>query len=61
MNDVSERGLKAQFKYADRLNAGYTIVIGSDEIQKGVVSLRDMKNSTQEEVAISDLAERLKK
>ena len=61
MNDVSERGLKAQFKYADRLNADYTIVIGSDEIQKGVVSLRDMKNSTQEEVAIKDLAERLKK
>ena len=60
MMDVSERGLKAQFKYADRLSADYTIVIGSDEIQKGVVSLRDMNKSTQEEIAIRDLPERLK-
>jgi len=58
--DVCERGLKAQFKYADRLNADYTIVIGDDEIEKGVVSLRDMKNSTQEEVEIGKILERIK-
>jgi len=60
LTDVCERGLKAQFKYADRLNADYTIVIGDDEIDKGVVSLRDMNNSTQEEVEIAKILERIK-
>lgn len=60
LSDVCDRGLKAQFKYSDRLNADYTVVIGDDELSKGVVSLRDMKNSTQEEVAIDKLLERIK-
>ena len=48
--DVMERGLKAQFKYADRIGARYVVVIGDDELAKGVVSLRDMMNSSQKEV-----------
>ena len=48
--DLMERGLKAQFKYADRIGARFVAVIGDDEIAKGVISLRDMKNSSQEEV-----------
>ena len=60
LSDVCDRGLKAQFKYADRLNAKYTVVIGDDELAKGVVSLRDMNNSSQEEVAIDKLLERVK-
>ena len=53
--DVCERGLKAQMKYADRLGARYCAVIGDDELEKGVVALRDMKNSTQSEVPVKDL------
>ncbi|MBQ1891680.1 MAG: histidine--tRNA ligase, partial [Firmicutes bacterium] len=36
--DVMDRGLKAQFKYADRIGARYVAVIGDDELAKGVVS-----------------------
>lgn len=60
LTDVCGRGLKAQFKYADRSGADYTIVIGDDEIAKGVVSLRDMNKSSQEEIAMDKLLERLK-
>ncbi len=61
MTDAMERGLKAQFKYADRLGARYTVVIGEDELAKGVVSLRDMKNSSQEEVRIEDILQAVSK
>ena len=49
--DVMERGLKAQFKYADRIGARYVVVIGDEELAKGVVTLRDMNNSSQTQVA----------
>jgi len=58
--DVSARNLKNQFKYADRQSAAYTIIIGEDEIAKGVVQLRDMKDSSQKELALSELTEILK-
>ena len=53
--DVCERGLKAQLKYADRLNAKYCAVIGDDELERGVAALRDMDNSTQEDVELAKL------
>ncbi|WP_206458069.1 histidine--tRNA ligase [Anaerovorax sp. IOR16] len=50
--DVVGRNLKGQFKYADRLHAKYTIVIGDNELDKGIVSLKNMKTSEQKEIAI---------
>ncbi|MEA4988720.1 MAG: histidine--tRNA ligase [Anaerovorax sp.] len=50
--DVVGRNLKGQFKYADRLHAKYTIVIGDNELDKGMVSLKNMKTSEQKEIAI---------
>ncbi len=58
--DVCERGLKAQLKYADRLNADYCAVIGDDEIAKNAVTLRNMKASAQEEISFDKLAEAIK-
>lgn len=57
--DVCGRGLKAQLKYADRLGAKYCIVIGDDELAKGVVTLRNMQESTQTEIEIDKIAEAL--
>ena len=54
ITDVAERNLKGQFKYADRLNAGFTAIIGDDEIAAGEVTLKDMKNSEQKRIS-SDL------
>lgn len=48
------RGLRAQFKYADKLNAAYVAVFGGDEAEKGVVRLRDMKSGDEWETAIGD-------
>ena len=59
--DVMERGLKAQFKYADRAGARYVVVIGDDEMAKGVVSLRDMANSSQQEVPAGEIIDVLRR
>ena len=53
--DTLARNIKGQFKYADRLNARYTLVIGDNELDKGVVSLKNMAASSQREVAIEDI------
>ncbi|MBR5640989.1 MAG: histidine--tRNA ligase [Firmicutes bacterium] len=59
LTDVMGRGLKAQLKYADRSDARFTVVIGDDELDKGVVTLRDMINSTQKEIGIDSIVEEI--
>lgn len=59
--DTLARNIKGQFKYADRLGARYTLVIGEDELTKGVVSLKDMSRSEQREIAIDKIYEEIKK
>ena len=43
--------MKSQMKRADRSGARYMLVLGEDELAKGVVSLRDMAESKQEEIS----------
>lgn len=57
--DYLNRGMKAQFKYANKINAKYTVVIGESEIEKNVVSLKDMENGEQREVSIDELIDEL--
>ena len=57
--DTLSRNIKGQFKYADRLGAKYTLVIGEDELKKGVVSLKDMAKSEQREIKIENIYEEI--
>lgn len=58
--DYLGRSIKAQFKYSDKLEAEYTMVIGDDEVNKGIVSLKNMKTGEQQEVKLSNLIDELK-
>ncbi|MBQ7714266.1 MAG: hypothetical protein IJT70_00175, partial [Clostridia bacterium] len=40
--DVCSRSLKAQMKYADKLGAKYTLVLGENEIAADQCSVKDM-------------------
>ena len=42
--------VKAQFKYADKLQIPYTIVIGDDEVNSGTYTIKNMETGEQEEV-----------
>jgi hypothetical protein len=46
-----ERGLKALLRRADKLGARYALIMGENELARGVVQVRDLKASTQREIA----------
>jgi methionine synthase I (cobalamin-dependent) len=50
--DIVGRSLKAQMKYANKLGAAYTLIIGDDEIDRGSAQLRNMADGTQREVEL---------
>ena len=52
--------LARQFKYAARAGIRFVIVLGSDEIAKGTVTVKDMRKQDQFEVARADLVRTLR-
>jgi len=51
--NFTQKGFKGQLKQALRLDAKYLIIMGEDELKRGVVAIKDTKLETQEEVVIS--------
>lgn len=52
--DVAGRGLKAQMKYADKIGAAFSMVIGENEIQTGKADLKNMETGEKMTVSIGD-------
>jgi histidyl-tRNA synthetase len=58
---VLESGkLARQFKYADRAGIRFAVVLGEDELAKGVVTVKDLRRGDQFEVARGELAKALR-
>jgi histidyl-tRNA synthetase len=55
--DYQGRSLKAQMRRADKLAAPLVLIIGEDELARGVGQLRLMADSSQREVALAELYE----
>ena len=51
--DIVGRSLKAQMKYANKIGAEYTLIIGDSEIDAGRAQLRNMQDGVQREVELS--------
>ncbi|MCF8009803.1 MAG: histidine--tRNA ligase [Clostridiales bacterium] len=58
--DYLGRSLKAQMKYASKINAKYTIIVGNDELEREMVILREMDTGEQSEVPVEDAAAKIK-
>lgn len=52
--DTVGRSLKAQMKYADKIGARYTLVVGDDELASGTARLKDMATGETEDVTLDD-------
>ena len=50
--DTLNRSLKAQFKQADRLNARLLILLNSEDLQRGIITVKD--NLTHEETKVDE-------
>ncbi|MGN2247392.1 histidine--tRNA ligase [Frateuria sp. GZRR35] len=58
---VLESGkLGKQFKYADRAGIRFAVVLGEDELAKGVVTVKDLRRGDQFEVARGELVKALR-
>ncbi|SAY48744.1 Histidine--tRNA ligase [Komagataeibacter rhaeticus] len=59
--ETSYRGnMKRRMERANRMNATHAIVVGSDEIARGVVQVKDLDSGQQAEVAMDGVADFLR-
>ena len=54
------RGIKAQFKYADKIGAKFVGVIGSDELAQGKIKIKEMETGAESFVDFNDISEFVK-
>ena len=52
--DVVGRGLRAQMKYADKIKAAYSLVIGENEIKDNKAVIKNMSNGKQYEISLDE-------
>lgn len=55
--DYMDRSLKAQMKYADKLNSNYVLILGEEEINSNKAELKNMKTGKQEKTDINNFEE----
>lgn len=55
--DQCDRGLKGQFKSADRFHAHFSMIIGDEEVQKEVVNMKCNHTKEQVEVPLENIVE----
>ena len=53
--DLMGRSLKAQMKYADKINARYVAIIGDDELDQGVATVKNMQEGTSNQISLEEL------
>lgn len=50
--DISEKRVKHQMKYADKIGARYVLVVGSDEFENRKAEIRDMRTGENREISL---------
>ncbi len=55
INDTLQRSLKSQMKDANRLNVNFALIIGDNELNKNIVSIKNMNTGKQEDVSLDNI------
>ncbi len=55
--DYMDRSVRAQMKYANKLDAKYTIIIGENELNENLVRIKDMDSGEQKDVVLDNIVE----
>ncbi|MGN0527269.1 MAG: histidine--tRNA ligase [Acutalibacteraceae bacterium] len=55
--DTVGRSIKAQMKYANKIGAEFTVVIGDNELESGKAKLKSMEDGVETEVSLSSFDE----
>ncbi|NLL97370.1 MAG: histidine--tRNA ligase [Clostridiaceae bacterium] len=59
IKDIMGRSVKAQMKYADKLGARYSLILGDTEIETNKARLKDMVNGETKDISLDTLIGRL--
>ncbi len=51
--DVVGRSVKAQMKYANKIGAKFTVVMGDSELESGIVKLKNMESGEEQELSLA--------
>lgn len=54
--DHAGRGIKAQFKYADKIHAENVVTLGENELASGIAQIKHMKDGSLKEVKIDEIS-----
>ena len=54
--DYLDRSIKAQMKYANKINAPYVVILGDDEIASGKVKVKNMADGSEVETSVDNIA-----
>ena len=57
---LNNKKLKAKFKYADKLQIPYVIVVGEDEVTANKFKLKDMISGEEKELSFEEILESFK-
>lgn len=58
--DYMDRSVKAQMKYANKIGAKHTVIIGADELAESKANIKNMNSGEQTELSFDKIAEFLK-
>ena len=50
--EYEAKSMKSQMRTADRIKAGYVLILGDNELDRGIGQLKDMKDGSQKEVSL---------
>ena len=59
--DLLNRSVKAQMKFADKIKARFTMVIGETELQENAANIKNMQTGEQEKISLDGVAEYINK
>ena len=57
---LEDKKIKTKFKYADKLSIPYVIVIGEEEIQNNVITLKNMETGEQDTISLEEAIIKIK-
>ncbi len=57
LTDIVGRGLKAQMRYANKIGARFTLVLGDSELESGKARLKCMENGEETEISLDSIAD----
>ena len=60
MND-NNKSFKAQFKFAEKIDATYVLIVGDEELKSGVFTLKNQKTNQEQKLNLADVLKQIKK